>query len=190
MSTALAERLKQETAPAHRRLEALLQLDGELTRERYVEVLQGFAAFLVPWERQLAATLPAAWRPFFDARRRAGRLDHDLQALGAAPAPPRAVPLPDTATLGGALGSIYVIEGSTLGARVIGPRLQARLGLTPEHGASWFAGHGDRTGAMWREFRLALGELPPGPAWDEAACAAGQTFGALIRVFSSCEAAA
>ena len=57
------------------RVRSLLQLDGELTRERYVEVLQGFAAFLVPWERQLAATLPAAWRPFFDARRRVGEAD-------------------------------------------------------------------------------------------------------------------
>lgn len=186
MPIALAEHLKQETAEAHRRLEALLQLEGPLSLERYAQVLQGFAAFLLPWERQLALTLPPSWLPFFEARRRADRLAHDLHALGA-PLPPAGsgnVRLPDTGTLARALGSMYVIEGSTLGARVIGPRLQARLGVTPQHGGSWFAGHGERTGAMWREFREALGTLPDGPAGDEAACAALQTFGALVEVFS------
>lgn len=192
MFNSLPEFLKQETERAHRQLETLLQLDEHLTRERYVAVLQGFAAFLLPWERQLATSLPPEWLPFFEARRRAARLADDLAALGADLAPRRAlaVRLPRTGTLAQALGSMYVIEGSTLGARVIGPRLQAGLGVTPQCGGSYFAGHGEQTGAMWREFRQALAALPPGAAWEEAAGAARQTFEGLIGVFCACEVAA
>ncbi|WP_119155029.1 biliverdin-producing heme oxygenase [Caldimonas tepidiphila] len=183
--SSLPERLKQETHEAHRQVEDLLRLDGPLTRERYAEILRGFAAFLLPWERQMAAGLPASWRPFFEARRRAARLAQDLRALGEDPSlPPAPVRLPRTDTLARALGSLYVIEGSTLGARIIGPRLQAGLGVTPQAGGSYFAGHGEHTGTMWRDFRQALAELPPGPAWDEAAEAARQTFAGLIGVFS------
>ena len=54
------------------------------------------------------------------------------------------------------LGIVYVTEGSTLGGRVILKNVQKKLGLEPGQGATYFAGYGDDTAKMWKEF---LGRL-------------------------------
>ena len=56
--------------------------------------------------------------------------------------------------LAAVLGSLYVIEGSALGGRVIAPQLKRTLGLTQGAGASYFHGFGGETAAMWSNFRV------------------------------------
>ncbi|TXD71199.1 biliverdin-producing heme oxygenase, partial [Mitsuaria sp. TWR114] len=91
-----------------------------------------------------------------------------------------------------AFGSLYVLEGSALGGQVLTPMLLARHGLTPERGAAYFHGFGERTGAMWREFRqLADAQAGANETDRDAAChAAVQTFQALIETFASVGAGA
>ncbi len=51
-----------------------------------------------------------------------------------------------------ALGCMYVMEGSTLGGRIILKHLEKQLGLLPGEGASFFEGYGDETGRLWNSF--------------------------------------
>lgn len=57
-----------------------------------------------------------------------------------------------------ALGILYVIEGSTLGGKVIYKHLQKTLGLNEESGAAYFYGYGDHTGELWKNFLFQLSE--------------------------------
>jgi len=51
-----------------------------------------------------------------------------------------------------ALGIFYVLEGSTLGGRVIYKNINTVLGHDLENGASYFGGYGGQTGSQWKTF--------------------------------------
>jgi heme oxygenase len=51
---------------------------------------------------------------------------------------------------------MYVLEGATLGGRVISRHLAAR-GIGPDTGGAFFAGYGNQTGEMWKSFSAAMG---------------------------------
>jgi len=55
-----------------------------------------------------------------------------------------------------ALGFMYVIEGSTLGGRVLYKHIHQALGLNAENGARYFWGYGPQTGILWKSFIAAL----------------------------------
>jgi heme oxygenase len=154
--------LRTVTGPAHARLEASLNLlDDDLDLDRYRATLLRFHGFWRVWQPRMAALFgePA----FLAPRRRLHLLRADLAALGLSAAavaqspscPP--VPLADPRE---ALGSLYVLEGSTLGGRLVQRHVQARLGALGGAGCSYFNGYGDRTGAMWREFQARLDREP------------------------------
>jgi heme oxygenase len=162
---------------------------------RYAEVISGFATWLQAWEPRVRDALPEHLRPWFDERRRARFAREDLAWLrathGLAPCldgegPALAVPLGDLAQ---ALGSLYVIEGSTLGARVIAPRLEASLGVVAGHGARYFNGFGDDAISVWRDFReCAERELGGAVEPTDSACqSARRTFASLIELFTPLE---
>jgi heme oxygenase len=69
---------------------------------------------------------------------------------------PRCEALPEMATIGAALGSMYVWEGSTLGGQMICRHLHQLLGVTPLTGARYFSSYGDGVGRRWQEFRQIL----------------------------------
>lgn len=196
--TELLPRLRRCTAPLHDEIEALLRLETPMPLARYGRILRGFHEFLQLWEQRVRHALPEPLRPWFDARRRAPFAAHDLAALAlphddtmraAARASQHRLRLDSPAA---AFGSLYVLEGSALGGQVLTPMLLARHGLTPERGAAYFHGFGERTGAMWREFRqLADAQAGADETDRDAAChAAVQTFHALIETFASVGAGA
>lgn len=187
----LLPRLRRCTAPLHDDIEALLGLDASISLVRYGRILRGFHEFLPLWELRVRHALPEPLRAWFDARSRAAFVARDVAALGlaedatmraAARAAQHRLRLDSTAA---AFGSMYVIEGSALGGQVLAPRLRAAHDLTPGLGAAYFHGFGERTGAMWREFRqLAQAQAGADAASRNAACrAAVQTFKALIETF-------
>jgi heme oxygenase len=74
------------------------------------------------------------------------------------------------------MGALYVLEGSTLGGRVIGRHIAATHGLTGE-GLAYYAGHGTRTGAMWSAFRARLDGFDG--EGEAVVAAANETFDAM-----------
>jgi heme oxygenase len=113
--------------------------------------------FYAPLESQLLAV------PFWQAlafdykeRQKTPRLKQDMLSLGssadALSSTPHCTDLPVLTTPEQLLGCLYVIEGATLGGRVITQHLQKQLGLTPESGGAFFDGYGTKTGPRWKEF--------------------------------------
>jgi len=113
------------------------------------------------------------------------RIARDLAALGSAPCPDEASDTFEISSFAHALGALYVMEGSTLGGRIILRHLETQEIDIPADAMSFFAGHGAETGSMWRFFVAkldAFGELNP------ASCHAVQegaqrTFQAVIAWF-------
>jgi heme oxygenase len=185
--TDLLSRLKIETADCHHALERDMDImRPTMSRSEYVALLTRFRAFVAPWESILRAALPDALHPFVDAREKTALLDADLAFLGAAPIAPSlaqagaaqaaAVPLQG---VGACFGSLYVMEGSTLGGRFIGPAMAQRFGLSDRQGYAYFDPYGDRTGSMWNAFKAEAVAQVPAAEYDAAVTAARATFDAL-----------
>ncbi|WP_321798554.1 biliverdin-producing heme oxygenase [Caballeronia sp. J97] len=183
----LLSRLKSETAACHARLENALDLmRDDLQRDEYIVLLERFYGYVAPWEHAAAACMPASLAGFFDERRKASLLAADLAALTGEPHCVASVPqadshddLPRMHTIGEAFGSMYVMEGSTLGGRFIAPHVAERLALTPGIGNAYFDGYGPRTGSMWNAFRATVTANVPQPQYDDAVKAAIATFDSL-----------
>jgi heme oxygenase len=174
----VAALLRERTAVAHARLDALLAIDeATLDLAYYRKLLAALYGFVAPWETALHAALEDIDEPAFADRRHRARLERDLQVLGIDPATlPRAARLPELATPAAALGSAYVLEGSTLGGKLISGIVSRRLGFSALHGCAYFAGYGDRTGAMWLSFRTHLETRVPPSQHDDAVRGAVASF--------------
>lgn len=188
----LFERLRTETALAHRDLESRLDLASDtLDVPRYVRLLRNFRRATAAYETVVASVLPAPLQPMFESRRKTAMLDDDLRFFDARPddhAPEQAamehlVGLDRHA----AVGAMYVFEGSTLGGAVVARHLERQLGLKTLQGRSYFTPYPGRTGAMWHAFKervdATVGDDPS--AHDAIVCCAGATFAWLARVLPS-----
>lgn len=190
--TALSE-LRLTTRAEHDRIERLLRLTEPMPIERYATILCGFDAFLRAWEPRVHAALPERLQGWYRPRRRGGFASADVEWLRSE----AGLELPETSAhaaavlplgdLAEVLGSLYVIEGSALGGRVIAPQLKGTLGLAQGRGASYFHGYGGETGVMWANFRvLAALEIGESARDTVRACqSARRTFAALIEQFAS-----
>ena len=193
MSTenALAE-LRLTTRAEHDRLEAMLRLSEAMPLERYGAILCGFDAFLRIWEPRIHAALPERLQAWFRARRRGGFASADVEWLRAvegiepvAMASHLAATLP-LGDLAEVLGSLYVVEASALGGRVIAPHLKRTLGLGQGRGASYFHGFGGETSVMWDNFRVLTSlEIGESSRNTVRACqSARRSYAALIELFA------
>jgi heme oxygenase len=184
MQYELLTRLKTETAQCHTRLENALDLmrDSWL-RDDYIVLLEGFYGYVAPWEDEAAACMPAHLRTFFDTRRKAALLASDVAFLsGDAPrlaSLPMVTSLPALDTLGRLFGSMYVMEGSTLGGRFIAPHVARLFDLETGFGNAYFDGYGEHTGSMWNAFRDLANTSVPEDEHDTAIKAAIETFDGL-----------
>ena len=133
-------------------------------------MLARFHGLHAAWEPAVAA------RPGFAAivadRARLLHLRADLLALGLAPAEVDALPTcPEAAALAGtdagAWGSLYVMEGSTLGGKMIA-RALAEAPWLPPGGLTYFDARGAQTGRLWRALGQALDAAAPTAAGREA----------------------
>jgi heme oxygenase len=178
--------LRHACTERHQAIEALLKLDRTLEREHYELVLAGFGAFLPCWQDRVRERLPWRLQGWFDDRSRLPLLQHDLAALklvpAAVPDPVATLALSDRAAL---FGSMYVLEGSALGGRLIARRVHEQWGLGPANGAAYFHGWGEHTGVLWADFRERLAqEVGSEMQARHSACAtAVATFDALLRCF-------
>jgi heme oxygenase len=183
----LLARLKQETAASHTRLENAFDLmRDDWSRDDYVALLERFYGYVAVWENAAGHRMPAHLREFFDARRKAALLAADLCVLTGDERRADTVPLADPDAdlpalegLGRVFGSMYVMEGSTLGGRFIAPHVARLFGLANGEGNAYFDGYGARTGSMWNAFRETAAASVPPEQHDDAVEAAIATFEGL-----------
>jgi heme oxygenase (biliverdin-IX-beta and delta-forming) len=156
----LAARLRDETAEAHAGLEAVTGFSAEtMTHTGVVRFLGRLYGFHRVWEPWLANCVAAP--EFLAPRSKTGILEQDLRNLGIDA--PRKLPLFGgdfgAPAMAGGVGSLYVMEGSTLGGRVI-DRWIAGKPWYPPSGIGYFRVYGSDAGTMWRETRTWLSALP------------------------------
>lgn len=111
-------------------------------------------AAMAPWIAGLAGLE-------FEARRRSRLLARDLAALGGAPREADADPI-ILRGVGEALGLLYVLEGSTLGGRVIRREVESKGG--DMRGLTFLDPYGARAGERWRSFLAVVAARPDADA--------------------------
>lgn len=177
--TNLLLRLKTETAVAHARIEQAFDLEARTSSlSAYRHLLARLYGFHAGWEPCAEAALSDP--QFFHPRRKAKFLERDLRQLGMTPGAIRRLPSCDPTismrTAAESLGSMYVLEGSTLGGAIIARHVERRLGLGCNNGCSYFRCYGGNVGRMWTAFKAALLTRCPPEQQDDTIAAALQTF--------------
>jgi heme oxygenase len=172
-------RLRAATGDLHRRIEQRIDLADRLSDpDRRVATIRRFAAFHMAGEATLAP-----WRARVPGLG-AGRRQSVLRRFATTQPLP---PFPAPANRAEALGMLYVLEGSTLGGRLI-LRTLARRGIHDRR-LAFLDPHGAETGARWRGFLAVLArELDDGRLAGDACHGAVAAFRHAERVL--CEGTA
>jgi len=176
--------LKEETTQLHQRIENGLDLfRNDFTLEDYRSLLVRFYGYYSPWEQRAVATAPRVVAP----RIKCGNLARDLEFLGMPRKQILSIEpcdyLPPLDTAARVLGSMYVLEGATLGGRILLRQMRSRFGLN-EAGCAFFSGYGEQTGAMWKQFGGIVESSPPHwrPEIVSTAVATFETLGRWLGV--------
>jgi heme oxygenase (biliverdin-IX-beta and delta-forming) len=175
----LLSRLRAETRQDHERLEADLDLlRADMGLESYRELIARFYGFYTPWEHEVIRNLPDNLTAFFSDRRKVPMLLADLEFLGheATDSLPLCRSLPPLDNVPRILGSLYVVEGATLGGQLISRHMEQALGLRDGRGYAFFSSYGSQVGNMWRTFRDLLLTASTAQDEDEIVGSATQTF--------------
>ena len=153
----LPSRLRRETADLHAAVETATGLPRSVrSRLDYLSLLSRLDGFHQAAELALADPRWADhWAEIaLDPRRhrRAHLLENDLHAMQAPRLGP-ATPFGGIDDFPSALGCLYVVEGSALGGRVIGPAIRSAIGDVP---TSFFDSVGRGHPSPWRSLTEAL----------------------------------
>jgi len=175
----LLERLKAETRPAHERIENAMNLERRIaSRDSYTDLLTRLYGFHCAWEEAASAKAPD--KAFFDTRCKTKLLAKDLAALGLKEDEiirlPQCKPLMPLESPAAVLGSMYVVEGSTLGGALIAREVERRLGYDATTGCAYFRSYGRDIAIMWKQFGTMLQEASSPEADDVIVATAQKTF--------------
>jgi heme oxygenase len=178
----LLDRLRADTAERHQRVERDLNvMRPDLSRPDWTRLVGRFYGFYAPWEAAAARAADGGEIAALVAgRRKVAWLESDLTELDVTgpqrEALPRCARLPALDSVARVLGSMYVLEGATLGGQFISRHVERTLGLTGGRGYSFFRAYGDRTASMWQSFRQTLLAFAPRLDTDSMVESACETF--------------
>ena len=150
----LTAELKETTEAVHQAAEKkmILALKSIATDQDYVQMLSWLYGFYAPLEELIRSQLTPENFPDMIKRSRVEFILWDLKEFGSEALKPdfcRQLPVIDSYAR--ALGALYVLEGSTLGGRIIAGMVSRQLGSTK--GLSFFNGYGAETASMWQSFK-------------------------------------
>lgn len=171
----LHQQLKRGTQALHRQLEHnplnTQLMAASLTTEQYAYILSRYYLFYQALEPQIAAHLETYYPIIY----KHPWLVADLKVLDWTP-PQTGGPDVQLSTVDEAVGTLYVLEGATLGGQIIRRHLARILPNAPQR---FFTGYGSRTGQNWRQFLGFLEQIEPKVQHDLAVNAANATFSAF-----------
>jgi heme oxygenase (biliverdin-IX-beta and delta-forming) len=171
------QRLRQETKADHHKVEGAVPLMHQgLNKAEYVQCLQRIYGVVAAWEERAAEVAPEWFQPALLARQRGLLLELDLAWFGVTEKDGGRPALPEMSYLPSLFGTMYVMEGSTLGGQLIARHVEAALHLTEGRGNSYFRGHGSQTGPLWKEFSEMLRVWIPDEQTDAVVASAKAMF--------------
>ena len=160
-------RLRGATDKLHRGLDTLMEQAGFLSDvSHYASYLTASHRARAAVETRLGVSDATAVYPAWPRRQIVHLIEDDLTDLAAAIPDRVAVAGVPPLSKGGVLGVLYVLEGSAMGARIIGQRVAA-IGMGPAFGARHLAHQAAEPGA-WPAFLRALEAAPLTDAEDES----------------------
>jgi len=155
----ILDKLRANTKQNHEDLEAemLPMIKGIRTKADYARLLRIFYGFYKPLEEGIDQYIGEHELPDLQQRRKTSLILDDLVQLGQ---PFSDIPIdasaPSINSIGDAFGAMYVMEGSTLGGKVISKMIASGLGINEQQGLSFFHGYGGETGSRWKTFLARL----------------------------------
>jgi heme oxygenase (biliverdin-IX-beta and delta-forming) len=157
--------LKTETTPAHKQLERtncfVRLFDPSYALHEYKQLLCRFYGFFAAVEPLLFDGLTAEQSAVLGHKVKAHLLAMDLSILGMDESEQRNLPrceeLPRLSSFAQKMGVLYVLEGSTLGGRVISKRLKDHFGDTVLDKLNYYSCYGDNIGFEWKSFQIFMG---------------------------------
>ena len=150
------EQLKESTHPSHQALEKKMvsMIKKIQTRQDYVKFLKLMYGYYAALEKRVQEYVSDIE---IGKRRKAERLLQDINYFEASAADHDTCnELPPIRSHAEALGAMYVMEGSTMGGKIIARMIEGQAGINGPSGFSFFNGYGDETGKMWEEFKVFL----------------------------------
>jgi heme oxygenase len=172
----LADELKEQTRDAHTDLEKKLVTHIQVVKDRqqYCALLALMYGYHAALENQLDAFRDDL--PEYSQRRRSQSILNDLKSLSY-PTESLAVctDLPEIHSVSTALGVMYVLEGSTLGGKIVSKMLIKQVPEV-EGAITFFQGYQEHTGEMWQKFKSHLHDAVPAEHSTETQKAAHDTF--------------
>ncbi|TXE06949.1 biliverdin-producing heme oxygenase [Algoriphagus aquimarinus] len=161
LSSVFTQELRKSTAPLHEQLESLPVsqsiLAPEVSIQEYLRYLDLMHDVIVDVETTLFPIVSTEINSL-NERRKTSLLERDFEVLGFQKQKKRRLTAfsEQVNPIGFAMGVFYVIEGSSLGGRVIYKHIHKVLGLDTDSGAAYFSGYGELTGMLWKEFMTEL----------------------------------
>ena len=148
--------IKEATQTAHTEVENFLlpKLGSMQTPADYAAILRMFYGYFSPLEGLVQQYITPEILPDIAERRKAAAILQDLSTLGYSV---RGIPvcqqLPEMKTTAHAFGVLYVLEGSTLGGKMIAKMLLKNEAFPlSRHAISFFSGYKEETGQKWKSF--------------------------------------
>lgn len=176
------KRLRQETAESHQQLEdnplSKSILNPSVSVQDYRNYLAALFGVTIACEDQIFQNISHIVNDLPE-RYKSRLIIDDLLATGLSEAAIDALPVFqfEFSSAAEALGIMYVLEGSTLGGKILYKHIHEVLGLTPENGASYFWGYGSQTGNLWKSFISSLTQfVDEEQKRDEVVASAKKTF--------------
>lgn len=189
----LTQRLREETMDLHHSLENHPQFSNLLSNSYTIPMFRKHLArmhgFYMTAEKHLAEFSDVKTLDLSKRLVKADRIKRDLQNLGLTREEIDELPQWERGRFGSldeAWGHVYVIEGSTLGGRMIAKKLSQTLGIDVDTGLSFHQTYGDGSGFMWRQFKQAtvLGEDEGWLDSDAVVASARTAFASMAEWFS------
>ena len=155
----LSEKLKEHTKQHHQLLEKKMvaQMRSITTPQEYAKLLGLFYSFFGGLELSVDKHIDLALLPDYPQRRKSAALAYDLLELSA-PLPLFALrnDLPEIRDHIQSIGALYVMEGSTLGGKIIAKMMLQQMNVTEMPGLTFFNGYGEQTMSMWLTFKKSI----------------------------------